>query len=232
MTWLVSLSIGNTEGQSNLLRDPRTLPARVPLSHVDDGGDDLLTGPLGPGFVGAFDENSRRYFRWISARCRRNSVDGLKIIAERINRSGRMKTAHRPATMRSEGRRLGDRFRERLRTSSWCFTSTDSATTERAPPGPASRATVTNRCRNRTARSRTAASYQDRDTNKECSGIWNSPWTAERPLQFPAVASDVRRGLLHTFPYAVYFRPSDAAIVVLAVLHLRRNPKVWRGRAP
>jgi hypothetical protein len=34
---------------------------------------------------------------------------------ERINRLRRMKTAHRPATMRSEGRRLGDRFRERLR---------------------------------------------------------------------------------------------------------------------
>jgi len=53
---------------------------------------------------------------------------------------------------------------------------------------------------------------------------------AERPLQFPLVAGDVRRALLHTFPYAVYFRPSDDAVVVLAVLHLRRNPKVWRGR--
>jgi hypothetical protein len=35
------------------------------------------------------------------------------------------------------------------------LTSTDSASTERAPPGPASRATVTSRCRKRTARSRT-----------------------------------------------------------------------------
>jgi len=52
----------------------------------------------------------------------------------------------------------------------------------------------------------------------------------ERPHQFPAVASDVRRALLHTFPYAVYFRASDEVVVVLAVLHLRRNPKVWRGR--
>ena len=53
----------------------------------------------------------------------------------------------------------------------------------------------------------------------------------ERPFEFPAVSGDVRRALLHTFPYAVYFRTSDAAVVVLAVLHLRRNPKVWRGRA-
>jgi plasmid stabilization system protein ParE len=54
---------------------------------------------------------------------------------------------------------------------------------------------------------------------------------AERPLQFPLVAGDVRRALLHTFPYAVYFRTPDDAVVVLAVLHLRRSPKVWRGRA-
>ena len=53
----------------------------------------------------------------------------------------------------------------------------------------------------------------------------------ERPFEFPAVSGDVRRALLHTFPYAVYFRTSDAAVVVLAVLHLRRNSKVWRGRA-
>ena len=52
----------------------------------------------------------------------------------------------------------------------------------------------------------------------------------ERPLQFPAVAGDVRRALLHTFPYAIYFQASDEIVVVLAVLHLRRNPKIWQGR--
>src|SRR5262245_16892808 len=53
----------------------------------------------------------------------------------------------------------------------------------------------------------------------------------ERPLHFPTVGSDVRRALLHTFPYAVYFRASDEMVVVLGVLHLRRNPNVWQGRA-
>ena len=53
----------------------------------------------------------------------------------------------------------------------------------------------------------------------------------ERPLQFPTVGGDVQRALLHTFPYAVYFRASVDSIVVLAVLHLRRDPRVWRGRA-
>jgi plasmid stabilization system protein ParE len=51
------------------------------------------------------------------------------------------------------------------------------------------------------------------------------------PLQFPLVSTDVRRALLHTFPYAVYFRATDAAVVVLAVLHLRRDPSSWRTRS-
>ena len=51
----------------------------------------------------------------------------------------------------------------------------------------------------------------------------------ERPLQFPTVQADVRRALLHTFPYAVYFVVHDDDVVVLAVLHLRRNPKVWQA---
>jgi len=53
----------------------------------------------------------------------------------------------------------------------------------------------------------------------------------DSPLQFPLVSVDVRRALLHTFPYAVYFRVSDDAIVVLAVLHLSRDPRTWRGRS-
>jgi len=44
------------------------------------------------------------------------------------------------------------------------------------------------------------------------------------PLQFPLVSANVRRALLQTFPYAVYFRVMDDAVVVLAVVHLRRRP--------
>jgi len=51
------------------------------------------------------------------------------------------------------------------------------------------------------------------------------------PQQFPLVSTDVRRALVHTFPYAVYFRATDEEIVVLAVLHLRRDPRSWRTRS-
>ena len=51
------------------------------------------------------------------------------------------------------------------------------------------------------------------------------------PDQFPEVGRDVRRALLHRFPYATYFvRRVDRAIVI-AVLHQRRRPGAWRTRA-
>jgi plasmid stabilization system protein ParE len=50
------------------------------------------------------------------------------------------------------------------------------------------------------------------------------------PLQFPLVSTDVRRALLHTFPYAVYFRVTNDAVIVLAVLHLRRHPGTVQRR--
>ena len=53
----------------------------------------------------------------------------------------------------------------------------------------------------------------------------------ERPQQFPAVSGDIRRALLHTFPYAVYFRETDETIRVLAVLHLRRKRGLWQVRS-
>ena len=37
----------------------------------------------------------------------------------------------------------------------------------------------------------------------------------ERPLQFPAVSGDVRRALLHTFPFAVYFRVLDEIVTMV-----------------
>jgi plasmid stabilization system protein ParE len=48
------------------------------------------------------------------------------------------------------------------------------------------------------------------------------------PLQFPLVSTDMRRALLHTFPYAVYFRVTDDAVVIFAVLHMRRDPRTWQ----
>lgn len=51
------------------------------------------------------------------------------------------------------------------------------------------------------------------------------------PQQFPVLDRTIRRALLQAFPYAVYFRETDDSLAVLAVLHLRRKPGLWRVRS-
>ena len=53
----------------------------------------------------------------------------------------------------------------------------------------------------------------------------------ERPLQFPTVAGDVRRALLHTFPYAVYFRASDEIVSRARGAAPETEPEGVAGRA-
>jgi toxin ParE1/3/4 len=52
---------------------------------------------------------------------------------------------------------------------------------------------------------------------------------AQNPLQFPEIGSGVRRALLQRFPYAIYFAVA-AFPVVIAVLHQRRHPAMWKQR--
>ncbi len=44
------------------------------------------------------------------------------------------------------------------------------------------------------------------------------------------IDGDVRFAKLKRFPYVVYFRQHEDRIEVLAVLHGKRNPKVWQRR--
>jgi plasmid stabilization system protein ParE len=53
---------------------------------------------------------------------------------------------------------------------------------------------------------------------------------ASHPKRHPFVREDVQRAVLRRFPYAVYFRQRDQALVILAVFHGRRNPLVWKRR--
>ena len=53
---------------------------------------------------------------------------------------------------------------------------------------------------------------------------------AESPLQFPQLEGEVRRALLRRFPYGVYFLAESEEVKVLAVLHLHRQPDMWKSR--
>jgi len=47
------------------------------------------------------------------------------------------------------------------------------------------------------------------------------------PQMFASVHGDVRRAIVSRFPYAVFYRIEQDRIVVLAVLHTARDPKLW-----
>lgn len=53
---------------------------------------------------------------------------------------------------------------------------------------------------------------------------------ASNPLAFPRVHNETRRAVLTRFPYAIYFRVADDALVVLAV-HGRQHPARWKRRS-
>ena len=51
------------------------------------------------------------------------------------------------------------------------------------------------------------------------------------PMHFPVVRGEIRRALLGRFPYGVFFAVADTKIVILAVIHLHRNPRIWKDRS-
>ena len=53
------------------------------------------------------------------------------------------------------------------------------------------------------------------------------------PDAYPVTYRGTRRALIRRFPYGVIYLPSpqQVCIVVLAVLHCGRDPRVWRQRS-
>jgi plasmid stabilization system protein ParE len=52
----------------------------------------------------------------------------------------------------------------------------------------------------------------------------------ESPLRFPIIEDNVRRALLHKFPYSIYFVSDRDVVSVIAVLHQHRRPGEWKSR--
>lgn len=53
---------------------------------------------------------------------------------------------------------------------------------------------------------------------------------AQGPYRYHELRAGIRRSLLRRFPYAVYFAVEGEVIVVLAVLHVGRDPRGWQQR--
>lgn len=50
------------------------------------------------------------------------------------------------------------------------------------------------------------------------------------PEAWPVVSGDIRRCLLHLFPFGLLFRTEADRLYVLAVMHLKRKPNYWKER--
>ena len=53
---------------------------------------------------------------------------------------------------------------------------------------------------------------------------------ADSPKQFFKTRGEIRRAVLHRFPYTIHFLDETNRIVVLAVFHVKRDPRVLEGR--
>jgi len=53
---------------------------------------------------------------------------------------------------------------------------------------------------------------------------------SESPLLGLCIKEDIHRRLLSRFPYALLYRIDTDEIIILTVMHLRRNPDYWLNR--
>jgi toxin ParE1/3/4 len=50
------------------------------------------------------------------------------------------------------------------------------------------------------------------------------------PRIYPIIQTDVRRCLLSIFPYGVLFKVQSNQIIIVAIMHLHRDPDYWKTR--
>ncbi len=50
------------------------------------------------------------------------------------------------------------------------------------------------------------------------------------PELYVQVYKNIRRALTHRFPYTIFYTVGVDTIIVLAVLHVKRNPEHWQKR--
>ena len=53
---------------------------------------------------------------------------------------------------------------------------------------------------------------------------------SENPAHFRLFEADIRRCLVHVFPYAVLFTVESDYVLIIAVMHCSREPGYWKHR--
>jgi plasmid stabilization system protein ParE len=55
-------------------------------------------------------------------------------------------------------------------------------------------------------------------------------YVSKTPRRYPEVLQDVRRAPVRRFPYSVLYRVESSRVMIFAVFHGKRDPKVWQER--
>jgi hypothetical protein len=50
------------------------------------------------------------------------------------------------------------------------------------------------------------------------------------PIAWPIIEEDIRRSLVRRFPFGILYSQLGKEIVILAIMHLNREPGYWRTR--
>ena len=53
---------------------------------------------------------------------------------------------------------------------------------------------------------------------------------SNNPERCPIISKDIRRRLIHRFPYSLLYRVDPDIVVVLAIMHQKRRPEYWLSR--
>lgn len=53
----------------------------------------------------------------------------------------------------------------------------------------------------------------------------------EYPQIYPLVYKTFRRGLLHKFPYSVFYVVDESVVLIVGVVHQSRHESTWKRRA-
>lgn len=53
---------------------------------------------------------------------------------------------------------------------------------------------------------------------------------ARQPSMYPIVHRNIRRALTHKFPFGIFYIIEENLIIIIAVMHVSRNPRLWKQR--
>jgi len=54
---------------------------------------------------------------------------------------------------------------------------------------------------------------------------------AENPRRYVRIHGDIRRAVIHRFPFGLFYLIEGDAVIVIAVMHGSRDPARWQERA-